>query len=310
MDTRQVEEALLRIQEEFEWPIRADRFEVVDLETRTRSHAQLLRVSGVGAGLDLVVKSDLDWSADEARETYRAMKRLGEVFESAQVEGVGFVDALGWFGSPPMVAMPYVDARELGVAVRDDNDVEPYMRRAGAMLATYHRAHLMTSPEHKEVAGSEVTALARRIPGGRRRASGLLERVGDSIVSLFGDATLGNVLLTSSLELVFIDPPIEQAPGFAHSDIAGFVFDLRKKLAGFTATRRPPVEGFARLRAALLEGYFGHSAPTKDDYALIALFEFGAAAGTAKKRWRSRSKDAIWFARQVAGAAARFLRDS
>jgi hypothetical protein len=310
MDTRQVEEALLRIQDEFEWPTRADRFEVVDLETRTRSHAQLLRVSGAGTRLDLVVKSDLDWSGDEARDTYLAMKRLGEVFESGKVEGVGFVDALGWFESPPMVVMPYVDAQELGVVIRDDIDVEPFLRRAGAMLAAYHRAHPMTSPEQKEEAGAEMIDLARRIPGGRRRAARLLERIDGRVVSPFGDATLGNVLLTSSQELVFIDPPIEQAPGFAHSDIAGFVFDLRKKLAGFTATRRPTVEGFARLRSALLEGYFDQGAPTKDDHALIALFEFGAAAGTAKKRLLSRSRDAVWFARQAAGAATRFLRDS
>ena len=145
------------------------------------------------------------------------------------------------------------------------------------------------------------------MPGGTARARRLVADMDGRVTHLFRDTTLGNIVIDPDQRLLLIDPPTVEEPGFVHEDLASLLFDMRKKLAGYTETRRPPVAGHEALREAFLDAYFDGPRQEADD-ALIALFEFRAAAATAKKRVRSGSLDSIWFARRAAASAVDFFR--
>lgn len=307
----EVEAALLRIQEEFHWASRVESFVVVDTWQRSRSLALFYRVLGVPDDLNLVAKTDVRWSAQDAENLYLVMQDLCHLLDSARIEGTACIRPLGWSPSPPLVVMPYVNAEELRGVIRrgfEVHQMREQISRAGAMLAAFHGAHPVVEGKECSRARSDALNLAGRLPGGNRRALALLERVGHRTAYRYGDVTPSNMLLAPDGKLLMIDPPMAAIPSLIHRDIGNFLFELRKQLAGRGVTPGVQRNGFTDLRDAFLDGYVGATLPFGEaDHSLIALFEFRRAAGTVRKRLRKRPGDAIWFAGQALDGGLRFL---
>jgi hypothetical protein len=306
----EISEILAQLQDDFGWPERADRFDLVETWDRPRSGSLFYRMKGATEGHDLVVKLVPGWSHGNARRAYRAMADLDEVIASARLENARGVRPLAWHDDPPLVVMPYVESLDLVSIIRrpahpawESGDLERWMIEAGTILATFHHTPPAGWRPNLAEADEEARRVARRLWVSETEVDRLLAEVRHDgrAKRRYGDYGPGNFQGAEDGSLYLLDPPFDDPTSLIHRDISNFLFETRRQLAGRGFTPSPPVRGwFHDFRERLLHGY-ARAAPGFElgpaDEALLALFDMKRAVAMSRKRFPRRAMDAAWFAR-------------
>jgi hypothetical protein len=305
LDEASLQDLLCRLQEEFSWPTRADRF---FLENKWRRRwGDLYRCRGAGGSPDVVLKVHRNWSdpSDTPHVLYEQMNRLAG---GRWPKSAGFMRAIAWAGSPPVLCMPYVEGADLSAALQSPKGLERVGRRpaevircCGEVLGAYHSRSGETGDLERFALDDPRTARLidsqlRRM--GRGQGSGLSGEEPVVVVPLHGDFGLQNVRLAPDGKLWFLDPPAYPLKGLINDDVARFILQLRARLRLQRATTEGRPDA-ASLAEAFLEGY-AETGPVDVRLPaqrwLIRLFQGSRARGLAAGRARrGRFLEASWY---------------
>jgi len=305
LDDASLQDLLCRLQEEFSWPTRADRFL---LESKwSRDWGDVYRCHGAGGSPDVVLKVRRGWS-DPSNTPYVLYEQMNRLAGSRWPKGAEFVRAIAWAESPPVLCMPYLEGADLPAALQSPKGMKKLglrpaevIRLCGEVLGAYHSRFAESDDLERLALGDPrtTTLVGRQLRRmGFRHGPGLGREELVVVVPLHGDFAPWNVRLAPDGKLWFLDPPPYPVKGLINEDVAQFILGLSKRMRFHKGTSEERTDA-APLAEAFYEGY-AKTGPVDIRLPaqrwLIRLFRGsrarGLAAGRAK---RGRFLGASWY---------------
>ena len=179
---------------------------------------------------DVVVKLLQD--PTEAALLYHSICETNEALGEQLPAQVRPIQALGFSGELGAVVMPYIEGKLLVTMLQKERWTEgnetdkvfDWVTRCGSTLAAYHIKLIDQQGVHTEQAWQDLETRFQPVLGEAEFARKLTQ---DAIIARsYGDFHIGHFIVSSSNQLILLDPPLETIYTFVHRDLAWFIDKL------------------------------------------------------------------------------------